>query len=165
MTMNIKVNYISTIWWFLQAIILACSTSVLEFWIVEFFVCMVSLISILTNSLKIKVVLYLFLVGYSIVISYIIWLLWLFFVYSFCDIRTFYLSYFSLIGCCCHNFHFLIPSYPIITNAKSQRIFKASCKLICLNKSLFIKITCPVSIRAYTYSNSAFLYGFLFFTV
>ena len=117
MTMNIKANYITTIWWFLQAIILVCSTSVLEFWIVEFFVCMVSLISILTNSLKIKVVLYLFLVGYSIVISYIIWLLWLFFVYSFCDIRTFYLLIPLL------NLYFSIKYYKFyLKNYKANRL-------------------------------------------
>ena len=115
MTMNIKVNYISTIWWFLQTIILISSTSVLEFWIVEFFVCMVSLISVLTNSLKIKVVSYLFLVVYSIVISYIIGLLWLFFVYEFYDKRTFYL---------------LIPLLNLYFSIKYYKFYLKSLKLI-----------------------------------
>ena len=43
--MNIKANYISTIWWFLQAIIVVSSCTNLVLWIVEFFVCMVSLIN------------------------------------------------------------------------------------------------------------------------
>ena len=91
MTMNIKANYISTIWWFLQAIIVVSSCTNLVLWIVEFFVCMVSLISVLINSLKIKVVSYLLLVVYSVAISYLIGLLWLFFVRHFFDIRTFML--------------------------------------------------------------------------
>ena len=103
--MNIKVNYIATIWWLLQAIIVVSSCTNLVLWIVEFFVCMVSLISVLTNSLKIKVVSYLLLVGYSIAISYLIGLLWLFFVRHFFDTRTFMLLipllnlYFSLKYC------------------------------------------------------------------